>query len=59
MTMLCGIDDKFEDSSVGIATGFDSRQGQDIFLFTVVSRLELGSIQPPIQWVKKKVKLSL
>jgi len=30
---------------------FDSQQGLGIFLFSTVSRLVLGSTQPPIQWV--------
>jgi hypothetical protein len=32
-------------------TGFDSRQRQEIFLFSRASRTALGSTQPPIQWV--------
>jgi hypothetical protein len=48
------------DSSVGIALryGLDGRgsrvrfpMGQEIFLFTSVSRTDLGPSQPPIQWV--------
>jgi hypothetical protein len=31
--------------------GFHSRQEQEIFLFSTVSRLALGPTQPPIQWV--------
>jgi hypothetical protein len=31
--------------------GFDSRQGKDIFLFSITSRPALGLTQPPIQWV--------
>jgi hypothetical protein len=31
--------------------GFDSRQRQEIFLCSVVSRPVLGATQPPIQWV--------
>jgi hypothetical protein len=30
---------------------FDSWQGWDICLFPIASRLLLGAIQPPIQWV--------
>jgi hypothetical protein len=30
---------------------FDSRQGQEIFLFPITSRPVLGPTQPPIQWV--------
>jgi hypothetical protein len=44
-----------QDSSVGIATGYrldgpgiESRLGQD---FSHMSRLALGSTQPPVQWV--------
>jgi hypothetical protein len=32
-------------------TGFDSRQGLGIFLFTTASSPALGATQPPIQWV--------
>jgi len=31
--------------------GFDFQWGLGIFLFTTVSRMALGSTQPPIQWV--------
>jgi len=31
--------------------GLDSWQGLGIFLFTTVSKMVLGSTQPPIQWV--------
>jgi len=46
--------------SISIATGygldngvwwFDSWQGLGIFLFFSISKLTLGSTQPPIQWV--------
>jgi hypothetical protein len=30
---------------------FDSRQGQETFLFSIASRSALGHTQPPIQWV--------
>jgi hypothetical protein len=46
------------DSSVGIGTRlraerpeFDSRQGQQIFLFSIASKEALGPNQPPIKWV--------
>jgi hypothetical protein len=32
--------------------GFDSRQGQEIFLFSTASRPTLGPTQLPIQWVQ-------
>jgi hypothetical protein len=32
-------------------SGFDSRHGKEIFLFTTTSRLALGPTQPPIQWI--------
>jgi hypothetical protein len=32
-------------------SGFDSRQGQDIFLFSTISRRALELTQTPIQWV--------
>jgi hypothetical protein len=31
--------------------GFDSRQGQQIVLFSTASSPSLGPTQPPIQWV--------
>jgi hypothetical protein len=31
--------------------GFDSRQGQEIFLFSAAFVPSLGPVQPPIQWV--------
>jgi hypothetical protein len=31
--------------------GFDSLQGQGIFLLATASRLTMGPIQPPFQWV--------
>jgi len=31
--------------------GFDSSQGQEIFLFSKMSRLALGPVQLPAQWV--------
>jgi hypothetical protein len=35
--------------------GFESRQGQEIFLFSVESRLALWSTQPLVQWVSGAV----
>jgi hypothetical protein len=32
-------------------SGFNSRQGQKIFLFCIAFRLVLGHTQPPVQWV--------
>jgi hypothetical protein len=32
-------------------SGFNSQQGQEIFLFSIASRQALGPTQPPIQWV--------
>jgi hypothetical protein len=47
-----------QDGSVSTVTwlragrsGFDSRQGLGIFLFTTASRPAMGPTQPPIQWV--------
>jgi hypothetical protein len=55
-----------QDSSASIATrlragqpGFNSQQGQEIFLFSVVSRPTLGPIQPPIQWVPGVLSLGV
>jgi hypothetical protein len=41
------------DSLVGIVMGYglDFQQGQEIFLFSTLSRLALGPTQPPFQWV--------
>jgi hypothetical protein len=33
-----------------VRPGFNSRQGQEIFLFSTASRPALGPIQPPTQW---------
>jgi hypothetical protein len=38
--------------------GFNSQQGQGIFLFAM-SRLALGPTQPPIQWVPRALSLRL
>jgi hypothetical protein len=37
--------------------GFDSWQGQELFLYSTVSRLALGPILPPIQWVLAVTRL--
>jgi hypothetical protein len=51
------------DSSVGIATGstagFDSRLGQEIFLYYTASRPALKPTQPPIQWVLGALSLGI
>jgi hypothetical protein len=46
------------ERSLGIVTGlqarlpgFDSQQGQEIFLFSIVSTPSMGSTQPPFQWI--------
>jgi hypothetical protein len=42
-------------SSVGVATrrlGFDSQQGQEIFLYSTASRPALSPTQPHIQWYR-------
>jgi hypothetical protein len=51
-------DIRSQDSSVSIAVGYEivqsgynSRQRQDFFFHTTVSRLVLGPTKPPIQWV--------
>jgi hypothetical protein len=33
------------------AMGFNSLQGQKIFLLSITSRSELRPIQPPVQWI--------
>jgi hypothetical protein len=37
--------------------GFNSQQGLAIFLFITMSRMALGSTQPPIQWVPGALSL--
>jgi hypothetical protein len=32
-------------------SGFDSMNGQEIFLFSSASGLALGPTKPPVQWV--------
>jgi hypothetical protein len=39
--------------------GFDSRQGQEIFLFSTASRPALGPTQPPTQWVAGALSLGV
>jgi hypothetical protein len=39
--------------------GLDSRLGLGIFLFTTASRMALGPIQPPIQWVPGTLSLGV
>jgi hypothetical protein len=39
--------------------GFESWQGLGIFLFSTVSRLAMGPIQPPIQWVPETLSLGV
>jgi len=39
--------------------GFDSWQGLGICLFTTASRTDLGSTQPPIQWVPGALSLGV
>jgi hypothetical protein len=38
---------------------FDSQWGLEIFLFTTVSGMALGPIQPPIQWVPGGLSLGV
>jgi len=40
-------------------SGFDSQQGQSIFLFAIASRLTLGFTQVPIQWVQEDLCLGV
>jgi hypothetical protein len=52
------------NSTVGIETGYGlgdqgSIPGSKIFFFSTASRQALWSNQPPNQWVKQEVKLSL
>jgi hypothetical protein len=39
--------------------GFDSQQGQEIFLLATTSRIVLGPSQPPIQWVLGAISLGV
>jgi hypothetical protein len=39
--------------------GFDSRQDQEIFLFSTAIRLALGPTQSPIQWVPGAISLGI
>jgi hypothetical protein len=38
---------------------FDSRQGQEIYLFSTASRPALGPTQPPKQWVPGALSLGV
>jgi hypothetical protein len=42
---------KYSDEVRDGRPGFDSRQRQDIFLYSTASRPSLGPTQPPIEWV--------
>jgi hypothetical protein len=42
---------RYSDGPRAGRPGFGSRQGQEIFLFSTVSRPALRPTQPPIQWV--------
>jgi hypothetical protein len=48
-TLGYGLDDR----------GFESRQGLENFLFTMVSRTALGPTQSPIQWVPAALSLEV
>jgi hypothetical protein len=39
--------------------GFDSRKGQEIFLYSTSSRPALGPAQPPTQWVPGALSLGV
>jgi hypothetical protein len=41
------------------SSGFDSRRGLGIFLFTTASTTSLGPTQPPIQWVPEALSLGV
>jgi hypothetical protein len=47
--MVYGLDDR----------GFESRQELGVFIFTIASRLALGSTQLPIQWVPGSLSLGV
>jgi hypothetical protein len=42
---------QFSDGLRAGRLGFDSRQGQELFLFSTSFRPDLGLTQPPMQWV--------
>jgi hypothetical protein len=51
---------KILDISDGLRTGlsgFDSLYGEETFLFSTASRLVLGSITPPVQWVSRALSM--
>jgi hypothetical protein len=43
----------------GWVRGFDSWQGQEIFLYSTSSGPALGPIQPPIQWANGTISLGV
>jgi hypothetical protein len=53
LTMLHQVNKLYSDR------GFESRQGLGIFLFTTVSRPDLGPTQPHIQWITGALSLGL
>jgi hypothetical protein len=46
------LDRRYSDGLRAGWQGFDSRQGQKIFLYSTASRLALWPTQPTIQWVR-------
>jgi hypothetical protein len=42
---------RYNDGLRAGRTGFDSQQGQEIFLYSAASHLALGPTQLPLQWV--------
>jgi hypothetical protein len=42
---------QYSDGLRATGSGFDSRQGNEIFVYSTASRPALGPTQPPIQWV--------
>jgi hypothetical protein len=44
--------------TIGIL-GFDSQRGLGIFLITIASTMDLGSTQPPVQWISGILSLGV
>jgi hypothetical protein len=52
-------DSSYSAGLLGGRSGFDSRTGLGIFLFTTTSGMVLGSTQPPIQWASGAFSLGV
>jgi hypothetical protein len=50
---------RYSDDLRVVGPGFSFRHGQEIFLYSIASRPDLGPNQPPIQWVPGALSLEV